>query len=94
MSGESAAELLMRVCVRGWSGEMRAEVGGGEGVGRELRAQLSALLRVQCCPQYLTYDTLEALRPREEKLTNSILCTGQVFSEALLFGQFCFYCDI
>lgn len=85
-----AVELLLRVCVRGWSGERRAEVNGG----RVLKAQLSVLLRVKCYPQYLTYDTPEALRPREEKLTNSIFCMGRIYKEALLFGQFYFYCDV
>lgn len=89
----TAVELLLRVCVSRWSGERRAEVGGGWG-GRVLKAEPSALLRVKCYPRYLTYETPEALRLREEKLTNSIFCIGQIYNMALLFGQFYFYCDI
>lgn len=71
-----------------WEGGGRTRAEEGD---RVLKAQLGDLIKH--CPKYLTYDTQQTLRPREEKLTNSIYCMSAIYKEALLFGQFYVSCD-
>lgn len=85
----TVVSLLLRVHVRegGRMGEREGRREGGLRRGREGWRLCWVIL------QYLTYDTPETLRLREEQWTNGIFCMGQLYKQALLFGQFCVYCD-